>query len=813
MRPARALACLVVAAVATGGAVLWSMRSGDRAGATLAPPSAGRAAWRSVVGTRPELSLPQRAIVVLRTPSVARRLAAAGGSASGAEEIAWSGAALAAQDALLARLRASGLDLAPELRFTRALDGFSARLDPADVPRVERDTEVAGVYPVRVAYPAADSTAVLAGAAFGAGSGRRPPPHPPGLDGSGVTIALLDTAVARALPFLHHAVLPEIDVVGGRGDPLREPHGTEIAGLVVGRGGPGGLAGSAPGATLLPIRVAGMQKDEHGRSAVFARSDQLLAGLERAVDPNGDGDEHDAVRIALVPLAEPFAAFPDGPEAEAAAGLAALGTLLVGAAGNDGAASPATGDLAAPGGAPAALTVAAVDARASLQAVRVSVDAGASSYAGTVPGAGAVLPDRALDLVMSDAPVVGDRAALVRAGADLAAAVRRAAAARALAVLVDAGPHGVAPGGLALDPAAPVPVVSVPPRVAAAIRAHLAAGGVVRVSVVAAAAVANPRAGLVAPFSSSGLGPGGAVAPQLAAPGVGLATAAPGGAATAARWTTVSGTSAAAAVAAAAAAVTAQARPGLRPDDLRAALVGSAVAQPGEDVAVQGAGTVDAARAAATRLLASPATLTPDRRGIAVFRLRNLGGDRLRLRLASDAAALPVVVAPAELTLPPHATRRVTVRVGSGAPRATAAASAIVVRDADGPALRVPWGLPAPASAVSLLGRVSLAPHAFSAANVRPALLAVEAGRVSGGAAGPEIHRVGTLDVVLWQGRRRLGTIARLRDVLPGRYTFGLTGRGPDGAVLARGAYAVEVVATPVGGGPPSRRRLPFELH
>ena len=72
-------------------------------------------------------------------------------------------------------------------------------------------------------------------------------------------------------------------------------------------GGPDGLHGVAPGATVFPIRVAGWQPDAEGRSVVYGRSDQLIAGLERAVDPNGDGDAHDAARIALIGLAEPFA--------------------------------------------------------------------------------------------------------------------------------------------------------------------------------------------------------------------------------------------------------------------------------------------------------------------------------------------------------------------------------------------------------------------------------------------------------------------------------------------------------------------------
>ena len=113
-----------------------------------------------------------------------------------------------------------------------------------------------------------------------------------------------------------------------------------MAGLLVGAGGPGGLQGVAPGASVLPIRVAGWQPDAAATWRVYARTDQLIAGLERAVDPNDDGDAHDAARVALIALAEPFAAFADGPLARAAAGALALDTLVVAPAGNDGRGGP-----------------------------------------------------------------------------------------------------------------------------------------------------------------------------------------------------------------------------------------------------------------------------------------------------------------------------------------------------------------------------------------------------------------------------------------------------------------------------------------
>jgi hypothetical protein len=49
--------------------------------------------------------------------------------------------------------------------------------------------------------------------------------------------------------------------------------------------------------------------------------------------------------------------------------------------------------------------------------------------------------------------------------------------------------------------------------------------------------------------------------------------------------------------------------------------------------------------------------------------------------------------------------------------------------------------------------------------------------------------------------------------VLPGRYTFGLTGRGPDGQRLPPGDYVLRVVAYPVQTGAASLRSLRFSLR
>jgi hypothetical protein len=51
-----------------------------------------------------------------------------------------------------------------------------------------------------------------------------------------------------------------------------------------------------------------------------------------------------------------------------------------------------------------------------------------------------------------------------------------------------------------------------------------------------------------------------------------------------------------------------------------------------------------------------------------------------------------------------------------------------------------------------------------------------------------------------------------MRDLLPGAYAFGITGRGPAGGRLPRGGYEVRLVAWPVLGGRPSRKRVPFTI-
>src|SRR5581483_5734925 len=529
------VAGLLVAAVVAAAVVAARGSASKR----VATPAARPISWQGLVGGgRPDVALGQRVIVVLRAPSLADRVREAGGRATDAQERRWSADALAAQQRLLLRLATKGVFIRPTYRYTRVVDGFAAVLDQSTILLLERTRAVAGVYRVRAAFPALASAVPLRTVVRSAALGWNGTPLL-GLEGRGVLVALLDTGVDPETPFLHGHVLPGLDVAGGGIDARpqsapgqgREEHGTEMAGIVVGVGRDG-LSGIAPEATVLPIRVGGWQRDAPGRWSIHARSDEILAGLERAVDPDGNGDAHDAARIALVPLAEPFAGFEDDPLSRAAAGAAELNTLVVVPAGNDGPTAPGFGSLSGPGGAPAALTVAAADLRPLALVARLAVRRGLHVLLDRdVPVLGATAPRSASFLLVAprlargrpqlvDArgeSVVAGRAAILPAGPAPTAAA--AAAADAGAGLVLLAGDALPGGGLGLASPVGVPVLGVPESLFdAAARSGRTA---LQVSVGAARPAANEQASSIAPFSAYGLAYGGHPKPEVAGPGVG----------------------------------------------------------------------------------------------------------------------------------------------------------------------------------------------------------------------------------------------------------------------------------------------------
>ena len=847
--PFNALVLAAFAVVIT--AVLIAAGGGDE------PARAeGVASWQGLAGgQRPRVAVGQRMIVVLKAPALSDRVGNAGGLATSEEERAWTQSALSTQKLLVARLRLQGLAVQPEFSYTRTINGFSAAFDAQGVALLERAPEVAGVYPVRPAFPASLSSTLLASSEFG----QRPQITLSGRDGRGVTIALLDTGVALAHPLLRGRFADSggIDILGGDAEALAAPHpdapadlerhGTEMAGLLVGSGGPGALAGVAPGASLLPIRVAGWQRDASARWAVYGRTDQVLAGLERAVDPNGDGDAHDAARVALVGVVEPFAAFADGPLARSATGAMRLDTLVVTPAGNDGPAGPAFGSVAGPGGAPDAVTVGAVDLRPRYGQVRVVLRVGLQvELDGMRPLAGAVVPSRPVDAgigaprAVTTAPagyrgavplldffdrrglsLVAGRAALVQSGSDPDTTVANAARAGAVAVLFYGA--NLPAGGIGLDESGAIPAVAIPERVARRLLAEIRRGRPANASIGAIRTAANAGEGRVARFSSTGLAFDGHVKPEVVAQGVALETAEPGANSdSSARYGTVNGTSGAAALVAGAAALLAQARPDLDAQALKSLIVASARPLPDERVSAQGAGLLDIGGAAATEVAPVPSSLAFGRvdsarwRTVQELELRNVSIRAVRLSLElrvtrEGAAAVEFDVRPERLSLGAGRTARIRVRARvAGAIEGTAPAEGVLLASPlSGREVRVPWTILFGRRIPPALASLRLSARTFAPSDAAPALLSLVAGSVPRSGGAPDVLPLSRLDLELWSPEGgRIGLLARLRNVLPGRYSFGVTGRDPTGAVLPEGAYQLRLVAYGTDDGAPTTRTL-----
>src|SRR5690606_19345696 len=164
-----------------------------------------------------------------------------------------------------------------------------------------------------------------------------------GLDGSGTTVAVLDTGVDATHPDLSDRVVASENFTEGfEEDGDFVGHGTHVASIVAGSGAASGgqFRGVAPGADLLDGKVC----VEFGCAESW-----ILAGMQWAVDQGAD-----VVNLSL----GGFDTEELDPLEQAVENLTAqFGVLFVIAAGNDG----SDRSINSPGSADSALTVGAVD--------------------------------------------------------------------------------------------------------------------------------------------------------------------------------------------------------------------------------------------------------------------------------------------------------------------------------------------------------------------------------------------------------------------------------------------------------------------
>jgi Subtilase family len=790
-----------------------------------------------------------RVIVALPRPSLGEA-----GIAEPADQRAYVRSLEEESAALRSALGARGIRLSGVVTYARTFNGFAATVrtgDLADLPSLGVTAQ-----PVRRFYPAAAEPANV--------PGTRPPTAAAPLGGA--SIAVLDTGVDAAHPLLANRLDPGYDAVDRDDDPspARDPRGgrqeasgTALAGILV-----------AAGERVLPIRVAGLQPATQGSGLEdVAVSDQLLAGLERAVDPDGDGATDDHVPIAVVGVNSPYAGFDASPEARAIEGAADLGTLVVAPAGGEGDAAGAEGTIGSPATAPDALAVAAL---AALQAVaHVDLDVGGADARGAALLSGSPPPARMTtagpvdatdpaELLAGDARSLRGRLVVVRAGDEPVPRAAAAAAAGARAVLladprdrplpaIPAGRVAVpvlgATGPAAADvldeeagatvevgdvePGSP-PIARLPASVSGTpgrdeAGADEAAGnetGADEAGGDAAAGSSDSSGGAAAesgtttslsPFSSRGPAAAGGVKPDVAAPGAAL-TAIPGNG-----GAVVGGSAVAAARAAIEAARLARERPSASPRELRAALI--AGAEPDARLTTRGAGAglvrqppqaaeITARTTAAERADPCPGTTTCVR-----VVLANQGATEARLALA----ILPdrgtnATLARARVTIPPGGRREAEIAIGQTSEDGIAAGRLVARAEGGLPVLTHPFAVATRVSQPPPLGTLTLVREGGRTRGVRFSLGAFERGDPLGEGTRVQLTERLSLTLVEADGDRvvrRLTPPGGARELLPAEYSYTL----PAGALRALddGRYAFRAVArSPRGGEPARQRSQPF---
>ena len=361
--------------------------------------------------------------------------AAAGGVAApevapSVRQVAWWADDLAGtggMDALTTRLRASGASVVRRLPLASSV--------VVDVPGSWRP-------PTGVRTTVDRPMTVLGTKDHSARSKTQPagPPaaSPTSSDGSGVTVALVDTGVADV------AELPTIAHVNVSGAPTGDGfgHGTFLAGIIAGNGSAsdGRYAGIAPGARILDVQVAAAD----GSTSLL----RVLAGLQVVADRARHDDSLRVVNLSLS-AGDPGASGLD-PLSRAVESLWARGLVVIVSAGNDG---PGPATVTVPGTDAAVITVGALD---DMGTTSRADDVVATFSARGVAGD----PDAKPDLVAPGVKVVGLRAPgsvidtqypagrvgesnFRGSGTSMATAVASGAAAGLLAALPDLDPDEV----------------------------------------------------------------------------------------------------------------------------------------------------------------------------------------------------------------------------------------------------------------------------------------------------------------------------------------------------------------------------------
>ncbi len=393
-------------------AVLGSLAVGSSlAGGAPQAPSYSRSDLRSRASLPPDFNpavvQAQRGLgryfVVMRQPSVAQKLRSNAAELSGSDQRSAAREALRSQQAAIRDARSMGGEVV--FRYKDLVNGFSASLSPAAAAALDRRPEVRSVSPVSIVRKSRARGIASNGAGQSVSFIGAPKVWRKfGAQGQGITVADVDTGVDYTHKnfggpgtkaafdnnnpnFIEPGTFPTKKVVAGYDlvgsnyevtdddpsndvprpdpDPLdRDGHGSHTAGSCCGDGVPGKVGkGVAPKARLYAIKVW---------DAGDSTADVLVAGYERAMDPNDDGNMKDAADVLTFSGGVDYGS-QNSVEAQAAQRVVDLGTIFVASAGNAGN-QPTAGSAyiaGTPANAPGVVSVAASISEFKAQALSI----------------------------------------------------------------------------------------------------------------------------------------------------------------------------------------------------------------------------------------------------------------------------------------------------------------------------------------------------------------------------------------------------------------------------------------------------------
>jgi subtilisin family serine protease len=256
-----------------------------------------------------------------------------------------------AQQQVIDRIEAQGIRLQISRRFGYLFNGVAGTVKEGDIERIAALPGVQAVNPDYQMRATLDDTVPLIGADE-VWDVMDDQGH--SVTGKGIRVAVLDTGIDYTHPDLGGCfgsgckVIGGYDFVNGDADPMDDAgHGTHCAGIIAARGV---VTGVAPDASLYAYKVCDAFRS--------CWTSNVIAGIERAVDPDDNPATSDAVDVISISLGRSSAGNRYDDQSSAVDAAVEEGVVVVANAGNRG---PEYQTVETPGVARKAFTVGATD--------------------------------------------------------------------------------------------------------------------------------------------------------------------------------------------------------------------------------------------------------------------------------------------------------------------------------------------------------------------------------------------------------------------------------------------------------------------